>query len=131
MKKIITLVIGCIILLQSISCAGLGNYSYEIVNGYQLRQVSVGDVIIEDKNDDTVIPGHVYQFCYNNQFIGAKQVEITDEDTFDTSKAKYYIINTDTNIVSEAMTQQEYEQYLIENDIKNMCDWKDTSQSEL
>jgi hypothetical protein len=52
-----------------------------VINGYKLRYISASNICIGFVNDDTTmyfetyIKPHIYQYCYNERFIGIKQVK--------------------------------------------------------
>lgn len=75
-------------------------------------------------NYKTYISPHVYQYCYNDRYIGVQQVKfLTRKEDLDTSNLKYFLIDTQQNELHEFDSAQEYEEYVTDNKITKLCDW--------
>ncbi|MDO5521661.1 MAG: hypothetical protein Q4G58_14300 [bacterium] len=122
---------ACLIGFALTACAGMGDYELELINGYKVMRISAGDVLISNKNGETVIDGHVWKYCKSERYIGAQQVAMDIENKADASNPTYYIIDTETDKVIMGMSQEEYTVYIEEHKILDLSDWKETSVDEI
>ena len=102
-----------------------GDWSYILPNGYELWHLSADKVVLV-KNDgdsigDTIIPAHIKEFCYNEQFIGIQQIE--QGSSKQDADLCYYLVDTEQEQVWGPFDQEEYLNQCEQLDIEAMCDW--------
>lgn len=96
MKKNIFLVEILLICLCLSGCVGLNDWNYELYNGYEIARLNSKEIILIDKNatpNQIALYKYIIEFCYNEQFVCLKVVEISEGTTIDTSCPQYYIVN--------------------------------------
>ncbi len=101
-----------------------------IINGYKLRYISASNICIGFVDEDTsmyyetYISPHVYQYCYNDRYIGIKQVKpVLKKEYIETTNPNYYLIDTRKNTLYDFSSIEDYEDFIINNNIIDLCDW--------
>lgn len=125
-----------LMILGITGCGSQGESSCIIMNGYEVRKISETSVALgyveengSELNIEIGVESYVYQYCNNDRYIGIQQVDeenLDSGESRDTSNPRYYVIDTEGKSVSGALRKEEYEEYLVENKIENMCDWINT-----
>ena len=130
MKRIYLIFI--IIFLMLVLCAcGLGDWHYDLPNGYQIVHVNSRQIVCVEKDSadaatsSIIVEAHVSEFCYNDRYIGLKRVDPPDDvqEAIDYSNPVYYIVDMSTKEVYGEMSESEYMSKIKELKIENLCDW--------
>lgn len=127
----------CVLILTFIltSCAGLQDWCYnKLPNGYEIWRINSQDIVlIKRKGDltDLKISRYILEFCYNNSYIGIKQLMIDENipyqdvhiEEMDTSNPFYYLVDAVNDVVMGPYTAEDYEDQIEALEIDTMCDW--------
>lgn len=116
MKKLIGLLFFSLLLC---GCAGLADYDIDLPGDYSVIRTSADNVIIAPKVGsgtwgETVIPTKVLEVGWNNNFIIAKQEDIS------INKKNYWIINIELNEIEGPLESQDFEKKLLDYNIKEI-----------
>ncbi len=87
---------------------GMSDWSLKLPNNYEMWHINPQNIMIgykdsqytiktvDNKGRNIGIPGDVIEFCYNDRYVGAKQVNIptNPKKGVDTSNPRYYLLDT-------------------------------------
>lgn len=125
----------CIVIIFLLTSCGLGDWDYELPNGYSIWRINSQSIkLVKLENEysaHTVVDRYVLEFCYNESYIGIKRLMIdenipyedVDIEAMDHSNPSYYLIDTQKDIVMGPYTEEEYETQMIAQEVETMCDW--------
>ena len=114
------------------SCAGLSDWEYELPQGYCIIRVNSCDIHI-GSNNGVKVDRFIVSFCYNDRYVCAKRVEVSENDSYDDimsmvpDDAFYCIVDTITNKVYDRLNTKQFEELCTELEVYNLCDWIDTT----
>lgn len=129
------------ILLVTTSCIGpgLSDWSLKLPNNYEMWRINSKEIVIGYKNTDyslnyndngtiTGVKGYVDEFCLNDNFVGAKQIDKTTEKN--DSNPRYYLIDTSKKIVyGPYLTEADFNTQCVKLNISDLSKWEKTSPS--
>lgn len=130
-----------IILCANASACGLTDWGYALPNDYAVLSANSYSITIGGPERPAgnswpiVIENYVTAFCFNERYVGAKQVPIdrekVDLEDFDkavkTGETVYYIVDTETQqVYGPWATEEEYLQKCTDLQITGLCDWIST-----
>jgi hypothetical protein len=128
--------VGC----TGIQAPGQNDYTLQLPNNYVVvhnnsKSIEIGlqekKSIIEfyDNNGKLIgIQGYVSEFCYNDRFVGAKQVDIDIESNIDESHPRYYLLDTKKQkIYGPFKSKEQFDKQCTELKISNLNSWKKTN----
>ena len=123
----------CSLLLCSCIGPGPADWQYELPNNYFVFRPNSATIEIHGKNG-VVVNNYVTCFAYNEIYVCARSLDLEQDNQYffddimnmDFDNAKYYIINTETGDVYNALTEKEYNTLCQELNIISLCDWIDT-----
>jgi len=128
MKKRLLLV--CVIVLAILcflpSCAGAGDWSYHLSNGYRIGRLSADQVYLmnDEVSGTIIIETNIDEFCYNQEFVCLKMYYGFYGET-DDDNAAYYIVNMLTHEKYGSFSKEEYDSHCIDLDIGEKSEWLD------
>ena len=153
----ITPVLLCIVLsLCSCIGPGLGDWQYDLPNGYSIWHINSCDICLvryyqlTDENDNPVfdengekvydntggsiaVEGHIIGFQYNERYVGVKRVnvpeDVLDYMEIDRSNPEYCLVDTLTEDVYAMMSDEGYADALSKLGVKDMSEWLTTQPS--
>jgi hypothetical protein len=112
---------------------GLGDWSLKLPNNYEMWYISKQDIRIgyrdnsmlktsDDKGRMIGIPGNVIEFCSNDRYVGAKQVDIQTENTY------YYLLDTlEQNIDGPYSNESQFNNICSEMNVSGLSKWEKTT----
>lgn len=124
-----------IISLVLTSCPGFQDWEYDnLPNGYEIWHVNSQDIVLmkrDGNSTDRVINRYILEFCYNDSYIGIKQLPIDESipyqdvhiEEMDQSNPVYYIVDAENDVIMGSYTAEEYEGQMEALEIGTMCDW--------
>lgn len=94
MKRIYKIVQIIVLIALLTSCAGTGDWSFELSNGYEVWHINSDEILVvytgEDQNA-AEIPGFVKEFAYNDRYVFTRNVkDIKQNNILD---EVYYILD--------------------------------------
>lgn len=139
MKEIIRFALLAALLIMVQGCAGLGDYDVELPGGYSVVRTSGHQVTISPKESSSswgspVVPAKVVQVAWDETYIVAKQLGLTQDPNRTTSyeipdetKVYYWILNIKTKEIHGPLGQEDYEHKKTELHIPDTVMLKDLS----
>ena len=124
-----------IILAFILTGCGLGDWNYDLPNGYAIWRINSQDIALvklENEYSGTcVIDRYILEFCYNDTYIGIKRLMVDESipyqdvniETMDHSNPSYYLVNTLEDKVMGPYTAEEYDDQIKAMGVETMCDW--------
>ena len=127
------------VLLISGCASGRGDWSYELPNEYQVFMCNSHQImiigkehhVVENVSTNTYVENYIIEFCYDNQYVGAKRIvpadilHATTEEIYNNTPT-YYILDTSTGDVCGPLDENSYLMKCNNLDIQ-MCDWISTA----
>lgn len=146
MIKKITLSIASIliVMITFLGCvgAGLSDWKLKLPNNYEMwhinsRQIVIGYASTQDSLSWTNTEGkligieaHIIEFCYNDRFVGAKQVKIEGENqkTIEKLPITFYLLDTkDQKVYGPFKTEEEFVEKYKNLSISELSNWEKTN----
>ncbi|MBQ7788039.1 MAG: DUF3997 domain-containing protein [Clostridia bacterium] len=119
-----------------ISCAGLGDWEYELPNGYSIIRLNASTIIIgsdyKGYESSIIFERYITSFAYNEQYVCARRLDVPENYFFDDimnmdfEEAEYLIIDTISHEIHSSLSKEEYQSLCKELNITGLCDWIDT-----
>lgn len=139
--KIVSMnVLLSLFLLMMSSCtSGRGDWAYELPNEYQVFMCNSHQImiignenhVVEGVTTNTYVENYILEFCYDNQYVGAKRIvpadilHATTEEIYNNAPM-YYILDTLTGDVYGPFDEDSYLSSC-KNLNTQMCDWISTA----
>ena len=113
---------------------GSNDWKYDkLPNNYQVWQINSNDIVIGKYMGvslDIIIETYVIEFCFNDMYIGVKQIQGKAEQTYkdiedetNSLTPNYYIIDTKNDIVFGPYDIAEYQQKCENLNIDDFSQW--------
>jgi len=143
-KKFWLLMIVIILLISLPSCYmkerfyyafGSDDWDYTSLPGnYEIWRMNSRDIILVriESNDSTsrIIERCIVAFCYNDSFIGVKQLEINNDGTVvqssDSAVFSYYLVDVANDLLLGPYSEEEYYSQILACNAGPMCSWIST-----
>ncbi len=135
-------------LLFFVGCTGMqapepNDYTIKLPNNYVVLHVNAKTIVIglkekdnsitcykdEDSNNKLIgIESFVSEFCHNDRFVGAKQVDIDIQSNIDESHPRFYLLDTkEQKIYGPFKSKELFDKQCTELKISNLSSWKKTN----
>ncbi len=118
--------LACLWLLVLSQFGGAGDWSYDGLPGrYEVIRASSYNITLAVKDEKLSFTAHrvidpcVTRFCWNDRYIGVEQAFQWDGKTELTEELlRYYVVDTESEVVKGPYTFQEHQTFLEENHIE-------------
>ncbi len=112
-----------------------GDWKYDkLPNNYEVWRINSASIVIGKKDGENsikhILQEYVLEFCYNNTFIGVKTLTYNEKlysASEINSNIKYYLINTETDILYGPYNKNGYEEQCNAINAVDLCGWIKTT----
>jgi len=136
--RIITITSVLILLCTALSAcigAGAGDWKYVLPNGYVMVRLNSRNILIGQNHEYTIdsqngIEAHIIEFCFNDRYVCAQQVDVTEDLDKPVNKdnPRYLILDTlNQEVIGPFTDIDAYDRELIRLEVTDLCDWIATS----
>lgn len=122
------------ILFTSCVGPGLGDWTYPLVNGYEIWHTNSRSIIFGKKDSanglSNCLDEYIAEFCYNEQFVCIKTADVPEDlrKEIDGSYPRYYIVDTEgSRQYGPFTTEEDFLQEKETLDVGELCQWIKTT----
>ncbi len=120
-KRMIAVLLLSILLLSA--CAGAGDWSYELPNGYEIWRINGESIVIGVRNGSALYPvldGFVEAFCSGERYVAVRMAP--SEESGET----FFLVDTEGGASYFAETEDELFQTCESLGVTDLGDWIET-----
>lgn len=128
--KIIGSLLLCLFMLfMLMSCAGMSDWRYDDLPGYEVWRVNSEQIFLGRANDEydlvmgpVVVPSYVYAVSSTDDYVFAQRIESKDADP---KHPEYYVVPVGSDKAVGPFDASGFKEYCADNDIAEPTEWLD------
>ena len=135
LKSLLCFCLLLILMLQT-SCGGVGDWSYDLPNNYQILRVNSNSVVFGKYEDlfERKLDRYIVSFCFNDCYIGLERIPLDDIPPdqqidikkFDRTNSEYYLMDSANDLLYGPYSKDDYNEQCNDLGINDMCEWIET-----